>query len=140
MSGAAETRSDECVAEAQPGAEEGAQRQPSQDARHAFHEGKYNHGVAAVPWTPDHPVDAALAARLVAEQFPDLAGAPVERVVWRGRRDPPAARTLVEREHRAHEQRHEPPPGIEPGQPGTGATAPPADKKKDKRGKGRKDR
>lgn len=42
------------------------------------------------PWTPEHPVDATLAARLVGEQFPDLAGIAPERVgegwdsdVWR---------------------------------------------------------
>lgn len=32
----------------------------------------------AEAWTPERVVDAPLAARLVAEQFPDLAGAPVE--------------------------------------------------------------
>lgn len=42
------------------------------------------------PWTPEHPVDAALAARLVGDQFPDLAEASPVRVgqgwdcdVWR---------------------------------------------------------
>lgn len=45
---------------------------------------------AAKPWTPEHPVDAGLAAALVHAQFPDLAGLAPERVgegwdcdVWR---------------------------------------------------------
>lgn len=44
----------------------------------------------AKPWTPEHPVDAGLAAALVAAQFPDLAGVAPVRVgegwdsdVWR---------------------------------------------------------
>ncbi|MCA9542152.1 MAG: hypothetical protein KC620_24820 [Myxococcales bacterium] len=42
------------------------------------------------PWAPEHPVDAALAARLIGAARPDLAGRAVERVgagwdndVWR---------------------------------------------------------